>query len=1015
MKHIALILHLICLPFLAKAQLNTVWEATKKQSNDEHLEVAIEATNGTIFAVGYTESYPNNKRDGYFEIIDTRSGQILRSKNLGGRNNEAFHSIVQTNAGDFILVGYTETETKGKKDAWIVSVDENGNFQWEQKLGTAGNDAFAAITYDANRNLISAFGYRNDRKQEDIWGVQWELTATGPQLLTDQLQFGRNQYQGIQAAVTTNNGEIVLTGNLSKPKGKVFLLQLNADGQEQWSKNYGQGNELVESMHLTSTGNYILAGSTITRSEGENMYALMINKYGDELWSEDYGGEDHDAALAVTEALDGGFYLLGRTLSHKDNARSENVYLVKTTKGGDREYEKNYGGNKEDVGRAVLQLRNNYLWWGADSDSDGAQKKDIIYRAFQAEVDKIPDLSEMKGSVKFISISENIKLNTADEVLRPNDRTYFSVTLINESKITLPNVSVRIGNSGAKGIQPWSTNYVGQMQAGERKVINVPVSVDGSPDPGNHDFPLTVMTGTNSLETSKVTLESKVAKPAQLDLANYNASLVQTTRGGSSNAVKLSMTFVNKGDISTSNAKIQAVLPNGLQAIPGQSSLNIGLVPASGEREVFFTFQATPEYLRSRRDATIAFKVLNNGQVSGPPVRVTIDNLENPNASSGLGNKPMVLWADPEPKTDGPNRFQTSDPNAKIRVLIANKQGLRTQDIKVYQNKTVVETNKSFAEEELKTTGNGFEQTSYSRKIQLKEGINEVYIQVGEGQSEKFIFEYLPRSRNLHVVSIGPNHPDLKYTSKDAKDFAQAFQKQEGKLFNQVFVTELTTAAQTTQLEIIKAMVDLENKFRNQEILPNDVVMVFISSHGVIGTGDRYKIIPSGFDPAYGDRFTIDYKDDILGPLESIKCKKMIFIDACHSGAASSKSTLKDQRRSEMIFRLNAQSPGLSSITSCQSSEMSYEDGAWGNGAFTEAILEAFDNQAVRSSDGTTFQASVDDDFLTLGELYRFVRRRVSDLVKTYKPNAPTNQTPDLIKGTEALDEDLPLYEITKN
>jgi hypothetical protein len=406
---------------------------------------------------------------------------------------------------------------------------------------------------------------------------------------------------------------------------------------------------------------------------------------------------------------------------------------------------------------------------------------------------------------------------------------------------------------------------------------------------------------------------------------------------------------------------------------------------------------------------------LNNNQAIGQPVLVTIDNLENPTANSGFGSKPLILWVDPQPNSDGSNRFQTSDPNAKIRVAIASKQRLRTQDIKIYQNKTVVETNKNFAEEELTAPNDNFEEATYSRKVQLKEGINEIYIQIGDGESKKIIYEYLPRSRNLHVVSIGPTHPDLQYTSKDASDFASAFKQQQGKLFNQVFITELATPEMTTQAEIIKAMVDLENKFRNEEILPNDVVMIFISSHGVIGSGDRYKIIPSGFDPTYGDRFMIDYKDDILGPLENINCKKMIFIDACHSGAASAKGALKDQRRSEMIFRLNAQSPGLSSITSCQSSEMSYEDAAWGNGAFTEAMLEALNNQSVRAADGTTFQASGDDDFVTLGELYRFVRRRVSDLVKTYKPNAPTNQTPDLIKGAEALDEDLPLFEVIKN
>lgn len=415
-------------------------------------------------------------------------------------------------------------------------------------------------------------------------------------------------------------------------------------------------------------------------------------------------------------------------------------------------------------------------------------------------------------------------------------------------------------------------------------------------------------------------------------------------------------------------------VPNGIRAIPPQSTLTIGNLPASGKRQISFTFQASPEYIQNLRDATLAFQVLNNGQANGQPIRITIDNLENPNASSGLGDKPVIIWVDPSPGNTGGNRFQTSDPNAKIRVAIASRRRLRTQDIKVYQNKTVVETNKSFAEEELAAPNGNFQEATYSRKIALKEGPNEIFIQIGDGTSKKIIIDYQPRSRNLHLIAIGPSHADLKYTSKDAQDFAQAFQEQQGKLFNEVFIQQLTTPELTTQQEIIKAMVDLENKFRNEEILPNDVVILFISSHGIVGSGDRYKIIPSGFDPVYGDRFTIDYKDDILAPLENINCKKLVFIDACHSGAADAKGPFKDQRRSEMIFRLNAQSPGLSSITSCQSSEMSYEDEAWGNGAFTEAILEALQNETVQDTDGTTYQASSDDDFLTIGELYRFVR-----------------------------------------
>lgn len=1016
MRKITLSLLIITLPCLIFTQVLTQdWQASKRLSANEHLHNAIEGTNGVIVAVGFTESYPGTRRDGFFQLIDNRSGQIIRSKNLGGNQDDELRDVVQTNNGQFILAGTTESDTQGKKDAWLVCIDENGEIIWEERYGSSGDDAFETLVYDPEQQLVTAFGYRNDQKSEDLWGVQLAISPKRANVLNEQLTYGRGDYENVKAAIINPEGKILLTGNHNRPKGHLFLMQVNESGTQEWVRTYGKGEEIVEDLQPSRSG-YILAGSTVDRREGENMLAIAVSSYGDQLWSEQFGGEDHDAALSVAEALDGGFYLLGRSLSHAPNARAEKIYLLKISKGGEREFQQYYGGEKDDIGRVVLQLKNGAVFLGADTDSDNAQRTDITYQALRSTLDVMPDLRQMKGSVEFIRIDENVKLNTPGEVLRPEDRSYLSVTIFNESKIALPNVSLRMGNNGVKGIQAWPTNYIGQLQPGERREVNIPVKADANPEPGSHEFPLSVMAGAVTLASTSVKIESKVPEPARLGLFDYKAEVVSTgTRGAGSNAVKLSMTFVNEGDFSTNNAQLQAQIPNGIRALSGPQSLNIGTLPASGKRQISFTFQASPEYLQNRRDATLAFQVLNNGQANGAPIRITIDNLENPNASSGFGDKPVIIWVDPSPGNKGGSRFQTSDPNAKIRVAIASRRRLRTQDIKVYQNKTVVETNKSFAEEELSAPNGNYQEATYSRKIALKEGPNEIFIQIGDGTSKKIVIDYQPRSRNLHVIAIGPSHPDLKYTSKDAQDFAQAFQQQQGKLFNQVFIQQLTSPEVTTQQEIIKAMVDLENKFRNEEILPNDVVIVFISSHGIVGSGERYKIIPSGFDPVYGDRFTIDYKDDILAPLENINCKKMVFIDACHSGAADAKGPFKDQRRSEMIFRLNAQSPGLSSITSCQSSEMSYEDEAWGNGAFTEAILEALQNETVQDSDGTTYKASSDDDFLTIGELYRFVRRRVNGLVRTYKPNAPTAQTPDLIKGTEALDEDLPIFEITRS
>ena len=76
--------------------------------------------------------------------------------------------------------------------------------------------------------------------------------------------------------------------------------------------------------------------------------------------------------------------------------------------------------------------------------------------------------------------------------------------------------------------------------------------------------------------------------------------------------------------------------------------------------------------------------------------------------------------------------------------------------------------------------------------------------------------------------------------------------------------------------------------------------------------------------------------------LDKIKCHKLVFIDACHSGAAKgSKGTID----AESLLKLSRAAVGTTTITSCRSDEQSYEDNDWENGAFTEALMEASNNK----------------------------------------------------------------------
>ena len=187
-----------------------------------------------------------------------------------------------------------------------------------------------------------------------------------------------------------------------------------------------------------------------------------------------------------------------------------------------------------------------------------------------------------------------------------------------------------------------------------------------------------------------------------------------------------------------------------------------------------------------------------------------------------------------------------------------------------------------------------------------------------------------------------------------------------------------------------------------EDYKPNDVLVLFVSSHGKI-VENRFKILQTGYNPKY-DRLTIDFKSDILETLSPLNCKKLIFLDACHSGGAKEGFG----GVSQAVVELAKTQPGVSTLTSCGSTEKSYEDKSWENGAFTEALLDAFADKTCTDATGA-FQADADrDHILRLGELYEFLRRRVPALVQGGVPNAPTSQTPFMPESE--LDKNLPLF-----
>ncbi|RJQ50056.1 MAG: hypothetical protein C4538_00845 [Nitrospiraceae bacterium] len=135
---------------------------------------------------------------------------------------------------------------------------------------------------------------------------------------------------------------------------EIYLIKLDANGNEVWKKTFGgSGNDTGESVYQTSDGGFIIAGSTTSFGSGQNVYLVKTDKDGNKEWESSEGRLADEEGQSVRQTVpDGGYVVVGSTNSF---ASGEDVYLLKTDMSGKREWDQHYGGSSNEWGNSVIQ------------------------------------------------------------------------------------------------------------------------------------------------------------------------------------------------------------------------------------------------------------------------------------------------------------------------------------------------------------------------------------------------------------------------------------------------------------------------------------------------------------------------------------------------------------------------------------------------------------------------------------------------------------------------------------
>jgi len=240
-------------------------------------------------------------------------------------------------------------------------------------------------------------------------------------------------------------------------------------------------------------------------------------------------------------------------------------------------------------------------------------------------------------------------------------------------------------------------------------------------------------------------------------------------------------------------------------------------------------------------------------------------------------------------------------------------------------------------------------------------------------------FEIKPK---LYVLAVGVaqyQHKDiakLGLSAKDARDFAAAMQRQQGKLYRSVEV-RLLTDAQATADAVVDGL-----EWLQKQVTQHDIGMIFVAGHGVNDPTLGYTYLPVNADPDRLRRTGVAV-DEFKKTLANLPGKAVFFFDTCHSGnvlGAGRRAGPNDV--SGVINELSSAENGVVVFSSSTGRQFSLEDPSWGNGAFTKALVEGLDGAADYQKSGRITHKMLD----------LYVSERVKSLTKGQQ--SPVTQAP---------------------
>lgn len=363
-------------------------------------DVVAGATDGIdIDNDGFVDKISEGNNDGLILSYDV-DGKVVWAKAFGGDSDDALNKVIQTSDGGFVAVGYAEsnqvkydgvvidelsrtsTTELSQKDAILLKLDKNGNYEWGLRIGGTGDEEIQSVIQTSQGNFAITGSYYSstfnfyDRAGIDVKGTI-ENTGERDAFVASYSETG--EYQWSQAIGGTNNqdapdlteysaGIAVAYNSSSSAYMKYFSLTGEVIKN---AFSIGSGTSKITSLDTLADGN-IIAGVNYTGTQFEaGIYKVTSTGTATRIYEVTGSYDEYVSDVQVTSdggILFGGWYYSldttgsdGTTFDERSGEYACDGFVIKLDSNNKVEYSSRLYGENYDGVTTVTETKNGSL------------------------------------------------------------------------------------------------------------------------------------------------------------------------------------------------------------------------------------------------------------------------------------------------------------------------------------------------------------------------------------------------------------------------------------------------------------------------------------------------------------------------------------------------------------------------------------------------------------------------------------------------------------------------------